>query len=134
MNYFTRLNISNSYIFANYELSYIDLSLSLKYQRFTPSGRKDIGIRILQFSSLIIDWFIHKLKYLIINNNKTRHSYIYMSPIAGQTAGPNGLKFFCGHSWLVRGCFRLKKIEYFCFKICFSSNFFSSMGNAGHFS
>ena len=28
---------------------------------------------------------------------------IYMSPIAGQTAGPNGLKFFCGHSG-VPGC------------------------------
>ena len=26
--------------------------------------------------------------------NKTRHSYIYMLPIAGQTAGPIGLKFF----------------------------------------
>ena len=26
--------------------------------------------------------------------NKTRHLYIYMSPIAGQTAGPIGLNFF----------------------------------------
>ena len=26
--------------------------------------------------------------------NKTRHSYVYMLPIAGQTTGPNGLKFF----------------------------------------
>ena len=26
--------------------------------------------------------------------NKTRHSFIYMLPIAGQTAEPNGLKFF----------------------------------------
>ena len=29
--------------------------------------------------------------------NKTRHSYIYMLPIAGQTAGPIGLKFFVKH-------------------------------------
>ena len=27
-------------------------------------------------------------------HNKTRQSYIYMFPIAGQTAGPIGLKFF----------------------------------------
>ena len=26
--------------------------------------------------------------------NKTRHSYTYMLPIAGQTAGPNGLELF----------------------------------------
>ena len=38
--------------------------------------------------------------------NKTRHSYIY---IAGQTAEPIGLKFFCGHSWVARGCYELKK-------------------------
>ena len=26
--------------------------------------------------------------------------YIYMLRIAGQTAGPIGLIFFCGHSWV----------------------------------
>ena len=32
--------------------------------------------------------------------NKTRNSYVYMLPIAGQTAGPNGLKFFGDtHGW-----------------------------------
>ena len=29
---------------------------------------------------------------------------------AGQTAGPNGLKTFCGHSWVARGV-KAKKIE-----------------------
>jgi len=32
-----------------------------------------------------------------------------MLPIAGQTAGPNALNFFCGHSWVAGGCFRLKQ-------------------------
>ena len=32
--------------------------------------------------------------------NRTRHSYIYMFPIAGQTAGPIGLTFFGDtHGW-----------------------------------
>ena len=41
-------------------------------------------------------------KKLCINlYNKTRHSYIYKSPMAGQTAGQNGLKFFADtHGWL----------------------------------
>ena len=30
--------------------------------------------------------------------NKTRHSHIYMLPIAAQTAGPIWAEFFCGHS------------------------------------
>ena len=37
--------------------------------------------------------------------NKTRHSYIYMLTIAGQTAKPNGLKFFVD----THGCFNDKK-------------------------
>ena len=32
-----------------------------------------------------------------------------MLPIAGRTAGPVGLIFFCGHSWVAGGCYRLKK-------------------------
>ena len=40
-----------------------------------------------------------------------------MLPIAGQTAGPNGLKFFCGHSWMARVFFQI-------FFITFFSNFF----------
>ena len=42
----------------------------------------------------------------IYNIYKTRHSYIYMLPIAGRTAGPNGLKFFVdtqGFPWGVLG-------------------------------
>ncbi len=39
-----------------------------------------------------------------------------MLRIAGQTAGQN----FCGHSWVALGCFRLKKIYFFC-----CQNFFS---------
>ena len=42
-----------------------------------------------------------------------------MSLIAGQTAGPNGLTFFCGNSGVFGGCFRLKKNRTFLF-----SNFF----------
>ena len=35
-----------------------------------------------------------------------------MLPIAGQTAKPNGLNFFCGtHGWRGEGCYRLKKIQ-----------------------
>ena len=39
-----------------------------------------------------------------------------MLPIAAQTAGPNGLNIFCGHSWVAGGCYRVKKIEIFCFQ------------------
>ena len=31
-----------------------------------------------------------------------------MLPIAGQTPGPLGLNFFCEHSWVAGGCYRLK--------------------------
>ena len=48
-----------------------------------------------------------------IKYNKTRHSYIYILRIAGQTAGPIGLIFFCDHSWVGGGCYRLKKIDFF---------------------
>ena len=47
--------------------------------------------------------------------NKTRHSYLYMFPIAGQTGGPIGLKFFAdNHGWPggVRG---QKNVENFFF-------------------
>ena len=40
-------------------------------------------------------------------NNKTRHSYIYVT-----YSRPNGwtdwAEFFCGHSWVAGGCYRLK--------------------------
>ena len=36
-----------------------------------------------------------------------------MLPIAGQTAGPNGLKFFEDTQG---GCFKLKKFDFFFFK------------------
>jgi len=36
--------------------------------------------------------------------------YILLLRIAGQTAGPIGLKFFCGHSVVAGGCYRLNKI------------------------
>ena len=35
--------------------------------------------------------------------------------MAGQTAGPNGLSFFCGHSLAPWKWHRLKRIEYFCY-------------------
>ena len=41
----------------------------------------------------------HKIVPVILYN-KTRHSYIYMLRIGGQTAGPIGLKFFVDtHGW-----------------------------------
>ena len=47
-----------------------------------------------------------------------------MLPIADQTAGPNGLKFFCGHSWVA--VLQAKKLEIFfkniLFKFCFTGN------------
>ena len=36
-----------------------------------------------------------------------------MLPIAGQSAGPNGLIFFCGDSGVAGGCLKLKKIQFF---------------------
>ena len=45
-----------------------------------------------------------------------------MLPIADQTAGPNGLKFFCGHSWVAGGCYRL--IETFFHNSFFFKLFF----------
>ena len=36
-----------------------------------------------------------------------------MLPIAGQTALSDWAEFFCGHSWVVGGCYRLKKSKYF---------------------
>ena len=59
-----------------------------------------------------------------------------MLPIAGKTAGPNGLKFF----WTLtdsRGCLRLKKSEIVFFKFNFFLNIlnlFSSTGYARPFS
>ena len=46
-----------------------------------------------------------------------------MLPIADQTAGPNGLKFFCGHSWVAGGCYRLKETFFIInfFQIFFST-------------
>ena len=46
-----------------------------------------------------------------------------MLPIAGQTAGPIGMKFFCEQG-VARGCYRLKKIRFFFSR--FVSKFFST--------
>ena len=54
--------------------------------------------------------------------NKSRHSNVYMLRIAGQPAGPIGLKFLCGHKWVAARCYRLKNSKYFIlkfFSICF---------------
>ena len=56
-----------------------------------------------------------KLQEKGTTQNKTRHSYIYMLSIVGQTAGPIGLKFFVDtHGWPmgVKGYF--KKIHGQC--------------------
>ena len=36
-----------------------------------------------------------------------------MFPIAGQTAGPIGLTFFCGNSWVVGGCSKKNRKQNF---------------------
>ena len=64
--------------------------------------------------TIVIFCLIHSVLDYLYKNTRHSYIYIYMLPIAGQTAGPNGLTFLwtlmCG-----RGCFRLKKS-----KICFS--------------
>ena len=45
--------------------------------------------------------------------NKTRHSYIYILRIAGQMAGPIGLKFFVETYKWPGGCYRLKNSKNF---------------------
>ena len=62
-----------------------------------------------------------RLKFFLFLNhlyNKTRHSFIYMLHIAGQTAGLIGLvDIFCGHPWVAGGCYGLqnfkKKFKFF---------------------
>ena len=44
-------------------------------------------------------------------------TFVYMSPIAGQTAGPIGLKFFVDTHEKPGQCLRLKKIEFLKKKI-----------------
>ena len=50
--------------------------------------------------------------------NKTRHAYIYMLRIAGQTAGPIGLKLFVDTQGWPGGVRGFKKIEILLFNIC----------------
>ena len=80
-----------------------------------------------------IDYYSPFFRHPVVQSNnylyyKTRHSYLYMLPIAVQTAGPNLLKLFVNtYSGVAGGCFRLKNI--FLVK---KSNFFkNSTGNAG---
>ena len=60
-----------------------------------------------------------------------------MFPIAGQTAGPNGLTFFEGTHEYPGGNIgkKIQKFEFFKNRNIFSSNiFYYSTGNAGPFS
>jgi len=66
-------------------------------------------------------------KYIFHLYNKALRSYLYMSAIAGQTAGPNGRKLFegtleyPGEQWLKSFFFFLN--IFFFFKIIFFKNF-----------
>ena len=40
-------------------------------------------------------------------------TFVNMFPLAGQTVGPNGLKFFCAHSWVAWGWHRQKNPNLF---------------------
>ena len=71
-------------------------------------------------------YFISNTKWRKLNKAKLLLIYIikqdiriYMLPIAGKTAGPNGLNFFCGHSGVAKGCLRLKKKSNIFFQIFF---------------
>ena len=62
------------------------------------------------------NWYF-TLLYFSHLYNKTRHSYfIFMSPIAGQTAWTELGEFFCGHSRVAEKCLRItKKSNFFSF-------------------
>ena len=95
----TSLNLQVKYIIVRINYSF---STQLKDFKFSKHA--------FLFRRTIFFWFV----YLY---NKTRHSYIYMFPIAGQTAGPIGLKFL----WTLgggRGWYKLnskKKCQNFFF-------------------
>ena len=55
-----------------------------------------------------------------------------MLPIASQTAGPNGLKFFVDTHGYPVGVIGLKHLKFFF--ISFFIKIFFSTGNTGHFS
>ena len=66
---------------------------------------KRSGLKVTDSYSALIkqivkpNWLLN-FTTLVNLYDKTRHSYIYMFPIAGQTAGPIGLKFFVDtHGW-----------------------------------
>ena len=100
----------------------------------------DISIKSLEISIVIYKYIYHinrnyYYSYTVIMvqlkkkriekylNNKTKHSYVPYSRPNGWT---EWAEIFCGHSWVVRGCLRLKKSNIF-----FN---FLSMGNARQFS
>ena len=56
-----------------------------------------------------------------------------MLSIAGQTVEPIGLIFFCGHSWVAGGCYRLKNRKKISQLFLFFFNIYFSTYNAGPF-
>ena len=50
---------------------------------------KNVKLKLIENNKLLSYDFLHKTNLY----NKTRQ-FVYMFPITGQTAGPNGLKFF----------------------------------------
>ena len=59
-------------------------------------------------------------------------TYIYMLFIAGQTGWTDWAEFFCGHSWVAGGCYRVISLKNLYFFQIFLKYFFST-GN-GFFS
>ena len=53
-----------------------------------------------------------------------------MSPIAGQTTGPIGQNFFCGHLGVAGECFRLQNSGFFKKKDLFFKFFFPGQHRA----
>ena len=56
-------------------------------------------------------------------HNKTRHSYIYV-PYSWPNGWTDWAEFFCGHSWMAGGLYRLKKFENYFSKFFFLENLF----------
>ena len=95
----------------------------MKYQWFTPSGCKEIGISKCEFVTktqqvyFIIKLFDHEYIFVYI-----LYIFVYILAKAAQTAGPNGLKLFEGTPGVQNYNFVFQKFK-----------FVYPTGNAEHF-
>ena len=86
-----RLILINIYFCFNFKIFICGFNWSTK-QRFDSEPHDFFLIKCFKWikkSNFCVKFRIVKITNIYLYN-KTRHSYIYMSPIGGQTAGPNG--------------------------------------------